>query len=237
MPESAPEQVSYREYHKFYLARNPEDAGRFERHARDYQRKFGALVLGGGKTRVLDVGCASGMLAGWLVRAGVPEVIGIDLNPELVEMARQRVPGAQFHAGDAAEFLRGGRPFDIIFLQDVIEHIPREKIVGFMRALAQALTPGGFALVRTPNMNHLMAAGHLADDLTHCTGLTEQSLRQLAELAGFGRVLQLDQFAMQNFKGKLKVLLGGPMHHFLWWLRGGTRPRVIYRNLYAQLIK
>lgn len=55
--------------------------------------------------RVLDVGCGTGRLAGWI--AGVVgssgEVIGIDPLPERIAIASTRVPGARFQVGQAED--------------------------------------------------------------------------------------------------------------------------------------
>jgi len=223
-------------YERFYRQRNPWDETRRGRLWKDYTRRFGPLLAGARDRRVLDLGCADGRLVAFLREQGFTHVTGVDRDAALIGRAR-RYSDAEFICADATDFLRTGRRFDIVFLLNLIEHFPRDQLVEFMTLLCRALEPGGFAVVRCPNMSHIMAAGHLADDLTHCTGLTEQSLGQLAQLAGFSRTVLLDQFRMQNAKGKLKALLSWPLHHYLWWLRGGTRPTVIYRNLYAQFIK
>ncbi|MBN1845699.1 MAG: class I SAM-dependent methyltransferase [Sedimentisphaerales bacterium] len=224
----------YRHYQAFYLRDDKGQADRYRRQVRDYRRKYGDLLAGAARASALDIGCANGMLAAFLKEQGFDQVVGIDCNAELIEQARANVE-AEFHAGDALEFLRAGRQFDVIFLLNIVEHIERDRLVEFMTAVRQSLCGGGFAVVRTPNMNHLLAAGHLADDLTHFSGLTEQSLRQLAQAAGFGRTEFLDQFSMQNVKGKVKTILAWPLHKILFWLRGGSRPRLFYRNLYARL--
>ena len=226
----------YRDYDRFYSRRNAGGSDRYSRSARNYARQFGPLLTGDRQRKVLDIGCADGMLVAFLKELGFAEVTGIDINAELIARARTQVD-AEFIASDAATFLAQGRTFDLIFLLNVVEHIPRHQLVDFMTRVNAALRPGGFAVVRCPNMSHLMAPGHLADDLTHCTGLTEQSLQQLARSAGFTRVELLNQWRMQNPKGKLKALLSGLLHRYLWWLRGGTRPTVVYRNLYARLLK
>ena len=226
----------YRDYDRFYLGGTRADAERRRRYCRDCEKKYGFLLEGGRERRILDVGCAAGMLVGYLKGKGFAEVVGVDLNESLIEQARTEVE-AEFICTDALDFLRSGQRFDIIFLLNVVEHIERDELVVFMTAVCEALQPEGFAVVRTPNMSHVMAASHLADDLTHCTGLTEQSLGQLARRAGFREVAPLNQFRMQNWKGGFKALLSWPLHKWLWWLRGGSRPTVIYRNLYAQLLK
>jgi len=224
------------EYDRFYLRDKGYGPSKWAKYQRDCSKKFGFLLTGNRQRSVLDIGCANGMLTAFLKQQGFSEVVGIDINSQLIEQARKNVD-TEFVAGDAEIFLRSGRQFDVIFALNIIEHIERDQLVDFMAAVYQALRPEGFVIVRTPNMNNIMASGHLADDLTHCTGLTEQSLNQLARLAGFERVVMLNQFRMQNFKGKIKALHGWLLHKWLWYIRGGAKPKVFYRNLYASFIK
>lgn len=226
----------YQNYDQFYQQRNAANPGRLRRQQRDYAKKFGPLLTGDRQRTVLDIGCADGALVAFLKVQGFTTVTGIDLSCQLIEQARSRTD-AEFIAGDAQQFLAGPRRFDIIFMLNVIEHIERDQLPAFMTAVQNALNPNGFVIVRAPNLSNIMAAGHLADDLTHHTGLTEQSLAQLAQRAGFQETEMLNQFLMQNAKGKLKALLNWPLHRYLHWLRGGTKPKVYYRNLYARLVK
>jgi len=226
----------YDKYDRFYLQDKAPVAARWRKYQRDCDKKFGPLLAGTRQRGVLDIGCANGMLTAFLKQQGFTEVVGIDINSQLIEQARKNVD-AEFVVGDAETFLKSGRRFDIIFMLNIIEHIERDRLVDFMTAVHQALKPDGLAIIRTPNMNNIMASGHLADDLTHCTGLTEQSLGQLASLAGFTHVEMLDQFRMQNFKGKIKALYSWLLHKWLWCIRGGAKPKVFYRNLYASLTK
>ena len=226
----------YHNYAQFYWRGGKDDTGRYRKYQRDCDKKFGPLLEGDLRRSVLDVGCADGKLVSFMKDKGFAEVVGIDLNRQLIERARENVD-AEFIHGDAREILESGRHFDLIFLLNVLEHIERDRLVGFMSLVHQALKAGGFAIIRTPNMSNIMAAGHLADDLTHYTGLTEQSLQQLARTAGFGKIVMMDQFRMQNFKGKIKAVLNWGLHKWLWWLRGGTKPKVFYRNLYAKMVK
>ena len=227
----------YRNYDRFYRRGDQEEAnttGLYRRYAKNYARQFSSLLPGDRDCTICDLGCANGMLLWFLSSSGYNNLTGVDLNAELIGQARENVL-AEFIVGDAVEFLRSGRRFDLIFLLNILEHIDRDRLGDFTTALAGAINPGGCAIVRTPNMSNIMAAGHLADDFTHCTGLTEQSLTQLAQAAGFAEVTMCNQFAMQNIKGKLKAVCNYLIHKPLWSLRGGTKPRVFYRNLYAVL--
>ena len=53
--------------------------------------------------RVVDLGCGSGIWARELADAGY-QVTGVDISPAMIEIARQRVPNAEFHVGSFVEF-------------------------------------------------------------------------------------------------------------------------------------
>jgi SAM-dependent methyltransferase len=52
---------------------------------------------------VVDLGCGSGLWARSLADSGY-EVVGVDISPAMIELARQRVPGAAFHVRSFLEF-------------------------------------------------------------------------------------------------------------------------------------
>ena len=63
-------------------------------------RLIDAMLPRGG--RVLDAGCGTGRVGGFLAAAG-HEVVGVDLDPTLIGAARQDHPGPQWLVGDLAE--------------------------------------------------------------------------------------------------------------------------------------
>lgn len=222
-------------FEDFYLRLNPPDKATYDKKGRGYERRFGHILDGAKIQSVLDLGCATGLLSAWLCRRGYPEVVGVDLNQPLVEVARRNVP-AQFVVDDAAHYLATcGRTFDVIFLLDLLEHLPRPHVVDVLRRAREAIREGGFALVRVPNMNCFLAAGKFYGDWTHQTPFTERTLEHVALLAGFSRVEHCDQFRMQNFKGKVRACINAALLSVALRLRGGHRPKVFYHNLLAQL--
>ena len=67
--------------------------------------------------RILDAGCGPGRLGGYLAAAG-HDVVGVDVDPVLIEAAEQDHPGPRWLVGDLAELDLPERgitaPFDVI---------------------------------------------------------------------------------------------------------------------------
>lgn len=68
-------------------------------------------------SRILDAGCGPGRVAGLLSAAG-HDVVGVDVDPELIEAAEHDHPGPRYLVGDLAELDLPGRGiperFDVI---------------------------------------------------------------------------------------------------------------------------
>jgi hypothetical protein len=65
---------------------------------------------------VLEIGCGGGEL---LARIQARRKVGVDLSPHQVELARARVPGAEFHV-QAGETLELAERFDCIIISDTL---------------------------------------------------------------------------------------------------------------------
>lgn len=67
--------------------------------------------------RILDAGCGPGRLGGYLAEAG-HDVVGVDVDPVLIEAAEHDHPGPRWLVGDLAELDLPARgitePFDVI---------------------------------------------------------------------------------------------------------------------------
>lgn len=64
-------------------------------------------------TRVLDVGCGSGMFCQMAAQRGAT-VTGLDAAPALVEIARQRVPSGRFRTGEMEALPFEANAFDVV---------------------------------------------------------------------------------------------------------------------------
>jgi 2-polyprenyl-6-hydroxyphenyl methylase/3-demethylubiquinone-9 3-methyltransferase len=148
--------------------------------------------------RVLDVGCGAGLLSEAMAREGA-HVVGLDLAPELVEVAKLHLyeSGLQVdYRLQPVEALAAEAPasFDAITCMEMLEHVPEPASV--IRACAALLRPGGTLVLSTINRTPLafataiVGAEYIAGLLpkgTHDYG----SFIRPAELAGWLRAAGL----------------------------------------------
>ncbi len=99
--------------------------------------------------RIVDIGCGAGALSAPLSEAGA-EVWGLDLSPDLLDIARRRAPRAVFRQGSLHE---ADLPeADVVCaIGEVVNYLadPRAGEAGladFLRRAARALSPRGLLL-------------------------------------------------------------------------------------------
>jgi SAM-dependent methyltransferase len=139
------------------------------------------------RNTILDVGCATGVVAGDLARLGY-RVVGIDARTEGFSPKLTRRHAAMLVRGDATVLPFGEHRFDAVLLLDVMEHTDDVMLLSEVR---RVLRPGGSLLVMAPAIAWLWsyrdeAAGHLRRyDYTY--------LRNLLRGSGF-RVCRIRYF-------------------------------------------
>ncbi|AHH97889.1 hypothetical protein GCM10010174_29650 [Kutzneria viridogrisea] len=88
----------------------------------------------------LDAACGTGRHARHLVELG-HRVTGVDLTPEMLDVARESVPQAQFTEGDLCELPFGEDSFDLVVSGLAVAHVAElDKAIS---ELARVLRPGG----------------------------------------------------------------------------------------------
>lgn len=92
---------------------------------------------------VLDLCCGTGHLASRLTSRGY-KVTGIDSSREMVRLARQKVPGADFHNADAASFALDRQMDAAVCAFDSLNHLTDPaSLESAFRNVHEALRPGG----------------------------------------------------------------------------------------------
>src|SRR2546426_4071039 len=94
--------------------------GPVHRHIReDIVRRVGALDV----KSVLDVGCGSGENLAALATLGRYDLSGVDISPEGIELARERVPGARMLSVLNVQEQALPERFDLVMSIQGVEHI------------------------------------------------------------------------------------------------------------------
>lgn len=102
---------------------------------------FLAGLLPGGAS-VLDAGCGTGRVAARLADLGF-RVVGADLDPAMIAVARERRPELEWHVGDLATLDLGVRFDAVAVCGNVIPFIAVHRLPAAADALARHITPGG----------------------------------------------------------------------------------------------
>lgn len=109
---------------------------------------FNYLDFDGGEF-VLDMGSGLGELAEILSLKGV-WFIGVDNDPECVQIASEHVPSAHFEVQDACNTNFSDGLFDVVTVICILEHV--ENPTALIREAYRVCRPGGKAVFVTPNI-------------------------------------------------------------------------------------
>jgi len=156
-----------------------------------------------------SIGCGKGATEAALVRQG-REVHGVDIAPEAISVARERLTSARLIASDDR------RPFapaslDGLILADVLEHVPQAWDA--LRAYAQAVRPGGWVVISVPNHRSFFAARQYAIggdwpeepvglfDATHIQFMTRRRLTRWCQSAGLRVVAWVNTWGPYGWNG------------------------------------
>jgi 2-polyprenyl-3-methyl-5-hydroxy-6-metoxy-1,4-benzoquinol methylase len=105
-----------------------------------------------GEGRLLEVGCASGWLLHHAAARGW-RVTGVELSPDAVAHARGLGLDVRQGTLDDANLPAGA--FDLVYMGDVLEHVPDCRATA--EQVARRLAPGGHFFLRGPITTHSLA--------------------------------------------------------------------------------
>jgi 2-polyprenyl-3-methyl-5-hydroxy-6-metoxy-1,4-benzoquinol methylase len=143
------------------------------------------------QAKILDIGPGAGDTLKWLHFVKKYEMtFGVDISEEVAEHVNRSIPDCTISTSNTTEFLQTrADSFDLILLMHVLEHIPRDQTVTFLKALLGALRVDGRLILEVPNMaNPIVASLYRYSDFTHETGFTKSSLEYVMRLAGFEQI-------------------------------------------------
>lgn len=103
-----------------------------------------ATLRGFAGGRLLDLGCGTGNATAPAVERGF-DVDGLDASPEMLEVARAKLPHAAFHLGDVRDFELPDRYALVYSVFDALNNLlSDEAFVAMARQVRRHLEPGGW---------------------------------------------------------------------------------------------
>lgn len=146
--------------------------------------------------KVLEIGCASGLLGESIKNKYGVYVAGIELVPDIAEEARQRLDFVVNGDCEELDFLPifGTVRFDCVILGDVIEHLREPE--KFLLKLRPFITDDANIIASIPNVQNISVIADLAKgnwtymdygilDRTHLRFFTRKEIRKMFVSAGF----------------------------------------------------
>jgi phosphatidylethanolamine/phosphatidyl-N-methylethanolamine N-methyltransferase len=166
----------------------------YRRWAPIYDQTFGRIAAEGRKHaveiinqrsgRVLEVGVGTGLSLPMFARH--LEIVGIDLSPEMLEKARERIAAEALdhvtglHEMDASELTFSDRSFETVVAMYVMTVVPEPERV--MRELARVCAPGGEVVI----VNHF-------SQVEGVRGWLERRMAPFADHLGWRPVFEFDR--------------------------------------------
>lgn len=176
------------DYSLYYKRWHNDSLEHYEKMVDYYKFNFFHILPENKDIQILDVGAGFGFLIYALNRAGFNNVRGIDISPQMVMIATSKGLNVEL-VEDSKEYLeKHNGEFDIIFALDVLEHIPVDNQIDFLKSIYNALKDDGKFICTVPNANSSFASRWRYIDWTHHCSFTEHSLEFVLLNSGFKKV-------------------------------------------------
>jgi trans-aconitate methyltransferase len=169
--------------------------------------------------KILEIGPGFGELIDYLInKLGYKNTKAIDLSQEVVDVCNTIAPNSTSKVSDTGDFLdEYNNYFGMIFMLEVLEHIPKSETINILSQIYNALEPGGMLIVEVPNMaNPITGINFRYADFTHEVGFTDLSLTHVLQRAGFTKIsihpvnvpiVSLPRFFQFIFQGAINQIL------------------------------
>ncbi|WAJ24551.1 class I SAM-dependent methyltransferase [Lacrimispora xylanolytica] len=181
--------MSYYEYYSKWHDHTNED---YIKHMHEYFTKIIEDHLPDNKdSNILEMACSNGMALLTLRDKGYNNLTGIDIDEDLVNVAR----GFNLNAKkiNALKFFETNREkYDFIYAIDFIEHLSNEEFSQLMLQCKNSLNKNGKLLMVTPNAISPVSMYYRYIDYTHKTIFTPSSLSYALNNLGFNDILVSD---------------------------------------------
>ncbi|MGH2397703.1 MAG: class I SAM-dependent methyltransferase, partial [bacterium] len=183
-----------------YLSNSPQaDRAYFSSHSGDAIIAFAQRYVPLGTGRVLDYGCGPGFLLERLLRRGI-RAEGIEFSSESVDQVQKRCGDHPLFGGillaDGVPTPIESESVDVVFLVEVLEHLPGEQLGQALEDIRRILRVGGFLVATMPHNEDLEALKTICPDCgcifhpwQHVNSFRATNLTEFMQTFGFEAVV------------------------------------------------
>ena len=200
---------------------------KFSQFELNYKKYFKKSV----SLNTLDIGVGRGEMLSCMKKWG-HKYHGIDISPSTVNFCKKLDLSCELV--DDTEFWLNNhqKQFDIITCLDVLEHIPKEHLINFLKSIRNSLNKDGIAIFQVPNLQSPFGYLHHFNDITHVCGFVEHSLNQVLLSVGFNNLtfFGFEEFYEKTPKILLKIILRffyRKLIRFLRTINANPNPRIL----------
>lgn len=181
----------------------------------------------------LEIGPGQGELLLLWKELGYKNTTSIDISKDVCNHVKKMGFACDL-VEDSSEYLKAHKDqFDLVVLNDVLEHVPKSEIVIFVKSILSSLRPKGKLLIKVPNAQSPHFSVGRYGDLTHEQSFTESSFAQLFIASGFKKYFFIAEkipFKL-GIKSFLAIYVIKPF--YFWWIRkireatGHASPKIL----------
>jgi ubiquinone/menaquinone biosynthesis C-methylase UbiE len=134
-------------------------------------------------SRVLDAGCGTGVPTARQLAGAGHKVTGVDISEEMLRLAHQDVPDAEFHRQDIADTDLGDFAAVVAFFSLLM--LPRAEIPAVLTKINRMLEPEGYFVLGMVEADLDDTPIHFLGSPVRVTGYMRDELEALVTAAGF----------------------------------------------------
>lgn len=230
----------YDRYYEHFVRLNTPTEEAFKSMAKSYAVWYKKFLASDKDAKILDIGCGMGHFLYFLKSQGYSNFFGIDISEQQVRFVKENITG-NVAVADVFDFLKENGLFHVIVANDVIEHIPKERLLEFLHLVFDSLEMEAALFIKTDNMSNPFGLRGRYMDITHETGFTEHSLFEVLNAAGFQNIHLMGAdhpvVSLKSLVGRLGKRI---VHRFLklmFLVQGYPPPEVLDKDIIAIAVK
>lgn len=202
------------------------------------RHNYGPLISAYSGPTVLDVGPGMGVLISYLQTQRVKAIDALDNDVSVLKHIVRTYPirhTFRSRSNNLTEIVKGR--YDLIFLMQIVEHIPKSAYHSFLYPLYRTLKPGGKMIIMVPNGGNPLNLLERYSDLQHENLFTEFTLTDLPALCGmthYSLLIEPYRIPPDSLVNSLRILIQSVIHFVMRLLvmgNGGVYQKIMTPNI------